>query len=57
MNIQIKITNARRVPAKRRKVFRVLPEQSVFVDHYDYCFRWHNTTGRTQYVSVSGTPK
>lgn len=54
MNIQIKISLAPRTPTKRRRVYRVLPEHSVFVDHSDFCFRWHNVTGRTQYVSVIG---
>ena len=52
MNVHIKVTHGRQTPNRTRKVFRVSPEQSVFLDGHDYCFRWHNTTSRIQYVSV-----
>lgn len=58
MNLLIKVTTKRREPTKRMRVYRVRPESSVFLDDlYDCAFRFHNTSGRTQFLSVEKARK
>ena len=53
MNLQIKLTSKPQTPTAKRKVYKVRPENSTFIEHPDFAFRWHNLTGRVQYVSIS----